>query len=127
MEGIFQNFQYAYTFKDTTIYGKLISSDFTFTYMDYNKNYNVSWGRDEEMKTTYGLFQNTQRLDLIWNNIVLSSEDSLSANVIRSFNLTVTFSPTDVLRIDGRVDLSLKKNPVSGTWVITQWVDESAF
>ena len=27
--GVFQNFKYAYTFRDTTIYGKLISSDFT--------------------------------------------------------------------------------------------------
>lgn len=95
--------------------------------MDYVKNYNVSWGRDEEMKTTYGLFQNTQRLDLIWNNVVLSSEDSLTANVIRSFNLTVTFTPTDVIRIDGRVDMSLRKNPSTGKWFITQWIDESAF
>ena len=37
IEGIFQNLQYAYTFKDTSIYGRLINSDFTFTYRDYEK------------------------------------------------------------------------------------------
>ncbi len=124
---MFQNFQYAYTFKDSTIYGKLLSNDFTFTYRDYDKGYDVSWGRDEEMKTTYGLFQNVQRLDLIWNNVVLSTEDSLSASVVRSFNLTITFSPTDVVRLDGRVNLSLRKNPGDQKWLITRWVDESNF
>ena len=124
---MFQNFQYAYTFKDSTIYGKLLSNDFTFTYRDYDKGYDVSWGRDEEMKTTYGLFQNVQRLDLIWNNVVLSTEDSLSASVVRSFNLTITFSPTDVVRLDGRVNLSLRKNPGDQKWLITRWVNESNF
>ncbi len=60
INGVFQNFQYAYTFKDTIIYGQFISQNFTFTYRDYDKNFDVSWGRDDEMKTNYGLFQNTQ-------------------------------------------------------------------
>jgi hypothetical protein len=87
----------------------------------------VSWGRDEEMKTTYGLFQNTQRLDLIWNNIILSSEDSVSANIVRSFSLTVTFNATDVIRVDGRVNLDLRKNAGNSKWQITRWIDESNF
>ncbi|MEJ2618164.1 MAG: hypothetical protein P8Z35_24620 [Ignavibacteriaceae bacterium] len=127
IDGIFKNFQYAYTFKDTTIYGQLISQDFIFTYRDYDLNYDVSWGRDEEMKTTYGLFQNSQRLDLIWNNIYLSSEDSLTATIVRGFNLTVTLSAIDILRVDGRVNLSLRKNPDTKKWIITRWTDESNF
>jgi hypothetical protein len=79
------------------------------------------------MRTTYGLFQNTQRLDLIWNNIVLITEDSLSANIIRSFNLTITFNPTDVVRVDGRVNLSMKKDIVTQMWRINRWIDESNF
>jgi hypothetical protein len=125
--GVFQNFQYAYTFKDTTIYGKLITDNFTFTYRDYDQGFDVSWGRDEEMRTTYGLFENSQRLDLIWNNIVLSTEDSLSANIVRSFNLTITFNPTDVVRVDGRVNLSLQRDPQSRKWKINRWIDESNF
>ena len=37
IDGVFQNFQYAYVFKDTTIYGKLIAGDFLFTYRDYDQ------------------------------------------------------------------------------------------
>lgn len=127
VQGVFKNFKYAYTFKDTTIYGKLISSNYVFTYHDYNQGYDVSWGRDEEMKTTYGLFQNVQRLDLIWNNVVLSTEDSLAATVIRGFNLTITFSPTDVIILNGRVNMSFRKNPLNHKWQITRWIDESNF
>ena len=127
IDGVFKNFQYAYTFKDTLIYGQLISQDFIFTYRDYQLNYDVSWGRDEEMKTTYGLFQNAQRLDLIWNNIYLSNIDSLNATIVRGFNLTITLNPTDILRGDGRVNLALRKNPVTQKWIITRWTDESNF
>lgn len=125
--GVFQNFQYAYTFRDTTIYGGLISNDFTFTYRDYDQGFDVTWGRDEDLRTTHGLFENSQRLDLIWNNIVLITEDSLTANIVRSFNLTITFNPTDVVRVDGRVNLTLIKNNDSGIWRINKWIDESNF
>jgi hypothetical protein len=124
---VFQNFQYAYTFKDTTIYGALITADFTFTYRDYDQGFDVSWGRDEEMRTTYGLFETAQRLDLIWNNIVLSTEDSLSANIVRSFNLTITFNATDIVRVDGRVNLSLQRDILTKKWKINRWIDESNF
>lgn len=127
IEGVFRNFQYAYSFKDTLIYGELIAPDFIFTYRDYEQGFDVSWARDEDMRTTDGLFQNSQRLDLIWNNIVLSTEDSLTANIIRSFNLNITFNPTDVVRVDGRVNLSLRKDATTEKWQITKWIDESNF
>ncbi len=126
ISGVFQNFQYAYAFRDTTIYGQLITPDFVFTYHDYDNGYDVSWGRDEEMKTSYGLFQNSQTLNLIWNNIDLNSQDSSTANIIREFNLTITFSPTDVVTLSGRVNMSLRKN-AKNKWQITNWVDESNF
>jgi hypothetical protein len=87
----------------------------------------VSWGRDDEMKTTYGLFQTSQRLDLIWNNEVLNTQDSLNATIIRAFNLTITFNATDIVRINGRVNLSLRKDPISEKWAIVKWIDESNF
>ncbi len=124
IEGLFKNFQQSYTFKDTTIYGGLLTSDYSFIYRDYDLSVDVSWGRDEDMKVTYGLFQNSQRLDLIWNNIVSMTEDS--TNIIRSFNLTITFNPTDIIYIDGRVNLDLEKND-KGVWKIVNWVDESNF
>ena len=123
VDGVFQNFQYAYTFKDTTIYGNLLDNQFIFTFRDYDQGVDVSWGREEEMKVTDGLFRNSQKLDLIWNNIVAITADS--TNIIRSFNLTITFNPTDIIFVDGRVNLTLtKKNDI---WKISKWIDESNF
>lgn len=105
----------------------MLSEQFIFNYRDYDQGFDVSWGRDEEMRVTNGLFQNSQRLELIWNNIVLFTQDTTTANVVRSFNLTITFNPTDVVRVDGRVNLSLRKNLESEKWQITRWIDESNF
>lgn len=127
IDGVFQNFRYAYTFKDTTIYSGILNSDFSFTYRDYDQGFDVSWGREEDIRTTYGLFQNSQRLELIWNNIILMTSDSVSANIIRTFNLTITFNPTDVVRVDGRVNLALKKESQTQVWKISGWIDESNF
>lgn len=124
IEGVFQNFLYSYTFKDTTIYGGLLNSNYSFIYRDYDLSVDVSWGRDEDMRVTYGLFQNSQRLDLIWNNIVSMTSDS--TNIIRGFNLTITFNPTDIIQVDGRVNLQLEKNN-KGVWKIVNWIDESNF
>jgi hypothetical protein len=95
--------------------------------MDYDQGFNVTWYRDEEMRSTYGLFQNAQKLDLIWNNIVTSTGDSLNADITRGFNLTITFNPTDVIRLDGRVNLILCRVSSNTAWQITQWNDESNF
>ncbi|MDR3626622.1 MAG: hypothetical protein P4L45_07305 [Ignavibacteriaceae bacterium] len=78
------------------------------------------------MKTSYGLFQNSQQLDLIWNNILLSTSDSTTAEIIRGFNLTITFSSTDVVRLDGRVDMTLRKDSQTGKWLISKWIDQSS-
>lgn len=122
--GLFQNFKYAYTFQDTTIYGELLTKDFIFTYRDYDLGADISWGRDEEMRVTYGLFQNAQRLDLIWNEILTISGDS--TNIIRSFDLTITFNPTDIIDVNGRINLTLRKDE-ENKWQITNWLDESNF
>jgi len=125
VNGVFQNFQYAYTFKDTLIYGQILDQSFSFSYRDYDDvGADISWGRDEEMKVTYGLFQNAQSLDLIWNNIVSASDDS--TNIIRSFNLTITFNPTDIVSVTGRINFSLAKD-LDNKWKITGWIDESEF
>lgn len=127
VEGVFQNFKYAYTFKDTTIYGALLSHDFVFTYRDYEKLMDISWGRDEDMRITSRLFQNASSLNLIWNNIVGMSGDSVRTNITRSFNLTVTFNPSDIVRVDGRVSLDVRRSSTKQPWRIVLWKDESNF
>ncbi len=124
VDGVFQNFLYAYTFKDTTIYGELIDPEFIFSFRDYDVGVDISWGRDDEMRVTQGLFKNSQDLDLRWNNIVSITEDS--TNIVRSFDLTITFNPTDIILVDGRVNLTLVKG-ADKKWRIKTWIDESNF
>jgi len=125
IEGVFQNLKYAYTFKDTLVYGNLLADDFIFIYRDYVKGYDVSWDRQTDMKTTNGLFQNSQRLDIIWNNIVYQQGDSLNVSVKRSFNLSITFNPSDIVLLNGFVDMTLSRPTVDDKWMINKWRDES--
>lgn len=127
LEGVFQNVKYAYAFRDTTIYGQLLNSDFTYLFRDYDRSVDVSWGKDEELRVTRSLFQNVQRLDLVWNQELSRSDDSTAANVSRNFNLTVTFNPGDIIRVDGYVTLSLIRSSESDPWRIVRWRDESNF
>lgn len=127
VDGVFQNFKQAYLFRDTTIYGQLLAPNFIFIYKDYIKGADVFWGRDDDMRSTYGLFQNAQRLDLIWNSTIAISGDSLRLTVTRNFNLTVTFNPSDIERFDGYANISLERAQQSDAWRLTRWRDESNF
>ena len=123
IEGVFQNFKYSYIFKDTAIYGGLLTDDFVFTYFDYDLGVEVSWDRPTDMKTTNGLFTNTQDLNLIWNNIVFQEGDSLFTDVKRSFNLNITFNPNDIINFYGFVDLTLERPTTADIWRIKRWKD----
>ena len=129
IDGVFQNFKQAYAFRDSTIYGQLLAPNFIFIYRDYDKGVDIFWGRDDDIRTTYGLFQNVQRLDLVWNTIITSNmeSDSLKATVIRNFNLTVTFNANDIVRVDGYANWTLERTQPGDVWKITRWRDESNF
>lgn len=129
IDGVFLKFKQAYAYKDSTIYSQLLAQNFIFIYRDYDKGVDVFWGRDEDIRSTYGLFQNVQRLDLVWNTLISSTvePDSLKATLIRNFNLTVTFSPSDVVRVDGYANWTLERAQTTDDWKITRWRDESNF
>jgi hypothetical protein len=127
IDGVFQCFQAAYSYRDTLVYGQLIDGEFVFVYRDYDKGIDVTWGRDDELRSTYGLFQNAQRLDLIWNATVSTSSDSTTTNVVRGFNLTIMFNPGDIERVDGYANLTLQRAKASDPWKIVRWRDESNF
>ena len=99
-------FREPYSFRDTASFGPLLAGNFIFVYRDYELGIDITWGRDEEMRATYGLFQNAQSLDLIWNNFVTRTETDTSATAVRSFNLTVTYNPRDIDRVDGYANLT---------------------
>lgn len=123
IEGVFQNFKYGYTFKDTSIYGQTLDPEFVFSYFDYEVGVNVSWDRATDMRTTEGLFSNSQELRLIWNNIIYQEGDSLLVDVKRSFNLSITFNPNDIINFNGFVDMQLRRPTVNDKWKIRTWKD----
>lgn len=123
VEGVFQNFKYAYTFKDTSIYGQTLDPEFVFSYFDYELGVDVSWDRATDMRTTEGLFSNSQELRLIWNNIIYQEGDSLSIDIKRSFNLSITFNPNDIINFNGFVDMQLRRPSINDKWKIRTWKD----
>ncbi|MEY3312857.1 MAG: hypothetical protein ACK5F4_07350 [Ignavibacteria bacterium] len=127
VDGIFQNFRSAYLYKDTLAYGRLLDQQFIFIYRNYETGVDGTWGRDQEMFTTSGLFNAAQNLDLIWNDIVVSTGDSTSLDIARGFNLTITFNPQDIVRVQGRVNLQLKRPTSNDNWKIVRWRDESNY
>lgn len=127
IDGFFQNFLYAYNFKDTVVYGKLLNDDFVFSYRNYDQGIELSWSRPEDMLTTYRLFNAAQNLDFIWNEIITQEGDDLNRTITRSFNLTITFSPTDIVRIYGRVYFVLKRQTLNDIWKLAFWRDDSNY
>ena len=125
VDGVFTNFKYAYTFKDTSVYSGLLTDDFLFTYRDYESGFDVSWDKPTEMRTTSRLFQNSQKTDIIWNNVTVYLGDSLNFNVKRSFNLTVIFNPSNVVRLFGFADMNFSRPNIDSPWRIKKWRDES--
>ena len=104
-----------------------MTGDFLFLYRDYEKGIDVTWGRDEDLQITNRLFQNSQNLDLIWNEIFSISGDSTISNVVRFFNLSISFSSNDIVRVDGKVNLTLWRQNIKEVWLIKSWKDESNF
>jgi len=127
IEGVFSNFRYAYAFKDTLVYGNLLEPDFAFIFRNYEKGIDESWGREQELITTYRLFQAAQSLELVWNEIFVDVGDTVLRDVSRSFNLTIVFNPADIVRINGIANFRLRKNPNDSKWRIVSWRDESNY
>jgi len=127
LDNMFCAFRNAYAFKDTTLYGSLLDPLFTFSFRDYDLGVDVTWGRDDEMRSTYGMFQSVQSLTLIWNNVISSDTGSLKRTVVRGFNLTVTFNPGDIERIDGYANMMFVRGGLEEQWRLYYWRDESNF
>ncbi len=127
IENVFCVFRNAYSFKDTSMYGSIIAPGFIFSYRDYDQGVDVTWGRDDEMRSTYGLFQSVQTLNLVWNNEISSDSGTTRRTIIRGFSLTVTFNPADIERVDGYANLTFVRASASDPWQIVHWRDESNY
>ncbi len=128
-DGVFQNLKYAYMSRDTTTYGQLFDNNFMFVYTDYDYGVDRWWGRSEEMRATYGLFENVQRLDLSWNDTIYTAvnADNTETTINRRFNLTVTFNPSYIVGVDGNAIFDMKRQRADDPWMIVRWKDESNY
>ena len=127
IENVYCSFHDAYAFKDTLLYGSLLAPEFSFSYRDYDRGVDVSWGRDDEMRSTHRLFESVQSLNLIWNNRISSDSTETRWSIIRGFNLTVTFNPGDIERVDGYANFTMTREHAGDAWRIFHWRDESNF
>ena len=128
LDGVFQNFVYAYTFRDTSVYSQLVGPGFTFVYRDYDNSQDVAWGRDVEMRSTSMMFQLVNQFTLTWDNTYYPADTtSTHAVVTRGFNLTVAFNPADIEDVAGKAYFVLDRTTSSDPWKISMWKDESNF
>ena len=125
IDGFFQAFKYAYEFRDTTLYGTLLADNFTFSYRDYDRGVDIQWGRDDDMRSTAGLFQYAQSLTLLWGSVLDSSGTATEFDVTRSFSLDVTYNAGDIDHVDGRAIFHLERPTPADPWKATLWQDES--
>ena len=123
--GYLQAFKYAYEFKDTTLYGGLLAPNFTFGYRNYDRGVDVEWGRDDEMRSTSGLFTNTDALTLLWGSTLDSSGTATAFDITITFSLDVTFNAADIEHVDGRAVFHLERATPSDAWKAVRWQDES--
>jgi len=123
--GYFQAFKYAYEFKDTTLYGTLLAPNFTFSYRNYDRGVDITWGRDDEMRSTSGLFNAAESLTLLWGNVLAESGNKTSYDITLSFSLDVTFNPGDIEHVDGRAVFHLERPTAGDPWKAVSWLDQS--
>jgi len=127
IEGFYTRFQNAYQFRDTTLYGPLIHTNFLFTYRDADLNVDVTWGRTEDLNSTARLFASSRDIQLQWNNIITRFEnaDNTEAQVIRRFNLSVRLTDNQTFRTDGATHFRLIRTDSTQAWQLLSWRDES--
>ncbi|MCH7781558.1 hypothetical protein IID62_00685 [candidate division KSB1 bacterium] len=122
-EEVLSNFQFAYTLKDSLVYRDVLDDDFVFVYRDLDNDVFLSWGKEEDVTATVGLFNNFTVINLVWNstNFISYSLDSTTAEISKGFILSLGHE----IRITGEALFSFKMNIENNIWKITRWVDKS--
>lgn len=126
-EDVLQNFQYAYTFKDSLLYSDVLDESFVFEYFDTNLEPSggfVTWGRDVDLKTTGRLFRQFDVIDLVWLNTLFADSDGAFERRFIRFNLSLFGSDFNFI-ITGTAIFTFKKDDADGKWRIVRWKDES--
>jgi hypothetical protein len=127
IDGLFEYFKNTYEIRDTSLYGRMFSKDFTFTYYDFDLGAEISWDRGQEMISSHKLFRGVQQITLDWNFYVEREESDTLASVVRSFNLTIVEQEDKVYNGTGRAKLRMRRATATDPWLIYYWFDDSDF
>lgn len=121
-DDVVSNFRYAYILKDSLVYRDLLDDEFVFVWRDNDNDQFVSWGKEEDIKTTVGLFNTFNVINLVWNstNYLVFAPDSTEAEMSKQFILTLGSD----IRITGDAQFFFRKLE-DGVWKIVRWVDKS--
>lgn len=124
---VLQNFQYAYTFKDSLVYSEILDSTFIFI----GQNFNVSpaepivWGRDQELKIAGRMFRFFSNLDLTWNSRPLKNPSpAVTDTTYFRINFTLILDGgSSIPALDGNVTFRFIKR--GEKWLLSRWEDET--
>jgi hypothetical protein len=128
-EEVLQNFDYAYTFKDSLLYADLLDSSFVFVYYDPSASPGgrfESWGRDVDLRTTARLFRAFDIIDLSWGSTMYQMVQGDEAELSKTFRLSLV-SPEGDFHVSGNAVFTFRRCPSDGKWRIVRWKDESEF
>ncbi|MEZ4774788.1 MAG: hypothetical protein R3D00_16505 [Bacteroidia bacterium] len=127
IDGFFRLFKNGYELRDTTLYGRLFSRDFTFSYYDPDLGQDISWDRATELITSYNLFQSVLQINLDWNYYTQLDTTDTEALVVRNFNLSIEETEEIVYSGTGRAKLKLRRANPGEAWQAYSWFDDSDF
>jgi hypothetical protein len=127
IDGFFTFFKNAYELRDTSLYGKLFTSDFEFVYYDFDQAAEQHWDKGQEMATSYNLFRNVRQITLDWNFYIENTAVGDTANVVRAFNLTIVQDESTVYSGTGRARMRLRRDGPGEVWRVYYWFDDSDF
>jgi len=129
VQGFFEYFRNAYQLRDSTLYGHLLTRDFTFTYTNFADNTLQTWTRDVDVLTTYRLFRGIRSATLQWNQYIDAdtARSDTVAVVERAFNLVINQDDENVYRGVGTARLELRRGNRAEPWRMRSWFDKSDF
>ncbi len=127
IDGFFRLFKNAYELRDTTLYGRLFATGFTFAYYDADLGQEIEWDRATELTISYNLFQSVKQVNLDWNYYSQLDTTETEASVIRNFNLSIAEDEQTVFAGSGRAKLRLRRETPLSAWQMYYWFDDSDF
>ncbi len=126
-DDVLQNFQVAYTFKDSLIYSALLDKSFIFEYFDPNIGPNgsfITWGRDVDLQTTGRLFRTFDVVDLQFLNTLFSEREGNVERRFVRFNLNLLSAEFNFV-VTGTAVFTFRLDEGEEKWRLIRWKDES--